>query len=77
MSVDLPVNFGAGSVPDESRATSVGRNEKKAGHSIHTVIYVFAPLRDDICRDRNATRQLCLNPRMHVDEVDRTGAGIR
>jgi hypothetical protein len=27
-------------VPDESRATSVGRNEKKARHSIRTVVYV-------------------------------------
>src|SRR5580704_15499846 len=77
MSVDLPADLGAGSVPDKSRATPVGRNEQKARHSIHAVVYVFAPLSDEICRDRDAMRQLRFNPRMHVDEVDRTGARIR
>ena len=77
MSVNLPADLGAGPVPDEPRATSVGRNEKKARHSIHTFVYVFAPLSDDICRDRDAMRQVRLNPWMHVDEVDRTGARIR
>src|SRR5580704_11931321 len=38
MSVNLPADLGAGSVPDESRATSVGRNEKKARYSVHTVL---------------------------------------
>lgn len=77
MSVDLPAHLGAGPVAHESCAASVGRNQKKARHSIHAVIYVFAPLNDEICRDRDAMRQLRLNPWMHVDEVDRTGARIR
>src|SRR5271154_2290036 len=77
MPVDLPADLGARPVPDESRTTSVGRNEKEARHSIHTVVYVFAPLSDDICRDRDAMRKLRLNPWMQVDEIDGAGARIR
>src|SRR5258707_6559119 len=43
MPVDLPADFGARPVPDEPGATSVGRNEKKARHSIYTVGYGFPP----------------------------------
>src|ERR1700690_3135178 len=60
MSVDLPADLGAGPIPHKSRTASSGRHDKKARHRIHPVVYVFAPLRDEICGERYAMRQMRL-----------------
>ena len=77
MTIDLPSRLNAGPVSDEPCAAVARRHQQKAGNCIDAVVQAFPPLHDHIGRNRHAARKLRLKPRMHVDEIDWAGPGIR
>ena len=61
---------------DKPRAATACGGEQKPRNGIHAVGQAFPPLHNQVRRNRHAAWKFRLQPRMHVNEIDRTGSRI-
>jgi len=76
VTIDLPTNFHSGSIADETSRAAVGRDEQEPRHCIDSVVEVLPPLGNKIRRNRYTAYRLDLKPRVHVDEILRSGSRV-
>src|SRR5215470_3191751 len=76
VTIDLPSHLDTRPIADEPCAAAVGGNDQKSRNSVHSIAQTLPPLHNQVRRNGDAVRKLRLEPRMHVDEIDRSGASI-
>src|SRR5579863_6495877 len=77
VAVNLPFDLHAWPIADEPGLARAGRNKQEARNRIDSVVQVLSPLNNQVGRDGYRMRQLCLNPRMHIDEIHGARARVR
>src|SRR5207302_4115357 len=77
VAIDLPLDLDSWPVADEAGSARAGRNKQEAGNRVDSVVHVLSPLNNQIRRDGYCVWQLCLNPGMNVDEIDRPRTRVR
>src|SRR5712671_1148457 len=76
VTIDLPTNFHSGSIADEASSAAVGRDEQKTRYRVDSVVEALPPLGNQIRRNRHAAHRLDLKPRVHVNEILRSGSRV-
>ena len=71
MTIRLPTQFGAGAVPDESRAAIVRRPDEESWNSIDSVFKTLPPLDNPVEGDGHVFGKGSFDVRMNINKVDR------
>src|ERR1700733_15985173 len=72
VTIRLPAQLRAWTMPDETRVALSCGNNQKSRNGIDTVAQTFSPLKYPIHRDSYTVRQFRFNMRVYVDKVDGT-----